>query len=473
MGKFAISSFVNLVSQLISYIIAFGFTLIFTRLLPVEDYGYLQMLVLFGTVVPLIFSPFTESAVSYYVASAKKKDISKYIIISFINSVFFSLVIIIFVIVSSKILANVFSKDISYLQSIHLLLILSIIHIVSSFFMFTIRSILLGLNLVISRSIFILLNRFFFLGGALIGYFIGYSFFSVYLGIIFSSVLSLVIMIFFLLYKIKPFFTFSPIYKNDFLKIFDYGLRSFPISLGTKVNDWSDSFLIAALLGPVSFAVYSLAYTIFETIRVIPRMAFDPLYSFFVKSYNKKNINSIKKTVFLFLKIFFPLMSIIIVNFILFGDYFFSFFYSEDFSLAYLIVVFFMVLVLFSPFSIFSMILMSMNKPEKYSKIIIVSAIFNLIFNIILIPLFGIFGAVLATQITMLYFYIRAYLVVRGEMGLTLPYVLIIICFIVSLISYLFKYFGLWYVPFIFSNFYLCVLLYPHMKNYLGRFIIK
>ncbi|WP_419671378.1 polysaccharide biosynthesis C-terminal domain-containing protein [Aliarcobacter butzleri] len=55
-------------------------------------------------------------------------------------------------------------------------------------------------------------------------------------------------------------------------------------------------------------------------------------------------------------------------------------------------------------------LLNQINKPEKFSQIILISVLLNIIMNIFLIPIFGIFGAAISTGLV---FILESYLIYK------------------------------------------------------------
>jgi O-antigen/teichoic acid export membrane protein len=87
---------------------------------------------------------------------------------------------------------------------------------------------------------------------------------------------------------------------------------------------------------------------------------------------------------------------------ILLGDKLLFFFYGEEFIAGYAALVVLLAVQIVNVFQyFFTMYLDALDRPKQSFKVTVVGVIANIILNILLIPLIGIFGAAVATLVTM------------------------------------------------------------------------
>ena len=161
-----------------------------------------------------------------------------------------------------------------------------------------------------------------------------------------------------------------------------------------------DSFVLTSLKGFEEVAIYNLSYSIFQTILVIPTFimnSYYPLMLLQIKE-NLEKFNNQIKLAGLFLLLFSVLViaitwmaAPIIIGIIAGG----GFSKSAD-TLRYLVLT----LPAFFLSSLFMWTLMSLKKFRTLFLIYLVGLFVNLILNLLLIPVYGINGAIITTAIS-------------------------------------------------------------------------
>lgn len=218
---------------------------------------------------------------------------------------------------------------------------------------------------------------------------LSYLFFSFVLGGIASSFLSLLFL--------NSQFSFRKISFPFMKKLF---VESFPLALMLFFNMIyfrADIFILSFLRPQEDVGVYAYAYKFFDFFLTLPLFLSNSLYPFLLEDYKKnKKISLGTKKYFIigfFLSLFITIIGWFIAPFISF--------IRPDFKDS--IWVFRILMLSFPIFSLTSFVQWNLiaKKEQKYLLVVyVISAAFNILFNFLLIPIFGLIAAAVATGVS-------------------------------------------------------------------------
>jgi len=182
--------------------------------------------------------------------------------------------------------------------------------------------------------------------------------------------------------------------------------RLFPIwvpVLGTSIVypiiSTTDTVMIKWMLGPESVGIYQAAYKFIQFLGLIPFVVASVLYPFFSKWHQDKD------QLLSLIKICFSLSGLIVFPFSVAGALLapriFMFFYGPAFAESVPIFIAFLALLL--PFfitTLFNQLLLALDAQNQNFWISLISALVNVVLNVIFIMYMGVLGATIATVIS-------------------------------------------------------------------------
>jgi O-antigen/teichoic acid export membrane protein len=119
------------------------------------------------------------------------------------------------------------------------------------------------------------------------------------------------------------------------------------------------------------------------------------------------SLSSVQKYAFLCIV---PAVSILLI----FPDIFLNILFGEAYAAGALALQILLIgIMFFALFQISSSVLSGMGKPKDVTKVIVIAALFNILINLILIPLIGMTGAAIATSIS----YILAFVLITKKLS--------------------------------------------------------
>jgi O-antigen/teichoic acid export membrane protein len=209
-----------------------------------------------------------------------------------------------------------------------------------------------------------------------------------------------ILRMFFYLWTIKKI---KPNKKYD-SKTISYGKHLSFIDIIALIAEQIDKILLFHFMGPMNLAIYSFAILPVEQIRTplqniqelaLPKLSIRP-------------INEIKKTLpkKLFKSIIFIL--IMIAVYIILVPYFFKIFYPQYIDSVFYSRLFSFDLLVF-PVSMMVLALQAKMKTKELYKINIINPIIRIILFIVLIPLYGILGAIIAILLSQIFYFFIAW----------------------------------------------------------------
>lgn len=206
-------------------------------------------------------------------------------------------------------------------------------------------------------------------------------------------------------------------YMKHLFKIsLPYGIALFLSVVYFKVDVILLSIIEWPKLWDLSIALYSLPMKIVEVLMVIGWFYMTSMLPSFSKNFKENNLIKLNELVSISFKILFSFASLLFVWWILFRDYIIKIIANENYintthmynsSDAFLI-VFFVILFYFISL-VFIYVLVAAEKQSKLLKINIFITIFNIVWNMILIPKYSFMWAWITTLISQILLFIFGY----------------------------------------------------------------
>lgn len=247
--------------------------------------------------------------------------------------------------------------------------------------------------------------------------------------------------------KITSFwFSFDLKYIKHIFKIsLPYWLALFLSVIYFKVDVVLLSILEPTNMTDISIALYSLPMKIVEVLMVVWWFYLNSILGELSRSFEEKNLERVKnifkisfKILFsfsLFLLIFWTLFRNYIIEIVANKDYIFSanhlYSSSDVFFIVLLVVVFYFIS------NLFIYILISSNNQSKLLKINIIVALFNIIWNIIVIPKFSFMGSAIVTVLSQVLLFMIWYIETKKITKFHFPVKFIIFNILFSIFMYI------------------------------------
>ena len=391
MGVFAKNALITFLSRVATAIFKIVITVIIARMLGPRGQGIYSVAVLFPSLL-LIFTSFgLNSAVAYFLGKdeySKKQVLGTSIIFNFLISGFTILIgLIIIFFFSVRIFPDI--------EKIYLYLSLSMIPLLLFFNLGC--QFLLGLQKIKKYNIISISQSFLFL------VFVATLLLLMRFGVtvtILSQVFSYSIVLLFLLFIVIKeaegidFRMNTKYLKDSFL----YGVKVHLAGIFDFLHSRIDLFLINFFLNPFSAGIYFASVRLAEGVWLFSISTGTVL---FPRISSEKNMENIKKFTPLVCRNILFLSFFMILALFLVSGWLITFLYSESFAGA---IMSFRILIIgiltVSGWHILANDLAGRGKPMLNTYSIGISVLLNIVLNIILIPLWGINGAALATTIS-------------------------------------------------------------------------
>lgn len=393
--KFVSDVGVTFVASAVAMLLGFPITVLLGRYLGADDLGLYRMVnTIFGTIM-LFATIGIPAAITKYVAEFRDNDekLGQIVSAGLITSILLGLLSFISIYVSAGLFAAVF----------HMPELSGLLKILAFAFPFSIvTSILLGLlnglremtkNAWISiiQSVSMLALTFLLV--------FNYGVNGAVVGIVFSSVLTTLILIF--VQKISNL-SFANFFDNS-IQLINFGSKTVFSNAINLINYQADILMIGYFMTKTDVGVYSVAVMFAKLIWILPdsiqRITF-PLIS----EYHAKKMNeSIDTLVDKCMKYSCLFLVFCTTFFVFFGKELVTVTLGTEFAHSYSPLIVLLIGTLFfgitkSVGSIFA----SVGKVSLVYKIPLVSAILNIILNIVLIPIYGMNGAAIATTVSLI-----------------------------------------------------------------------
>ena len=389
--KFLKHSFIYGTGALLSKIVGFLMIPLYTRYLTTSDYGVLELLDLTSTIVSIFISMRIGSAViRFYYDSADELEQKKVVSTAYMATFVSALLVILFSqIFSIRLSSLIFDTNVydKYFKLVFMATALSLISSVpEAYLMARKQSIFYTIISLMTLSSYLIFNIYFivFLKMGILG--ILYS--SVITKIFNSSVLS-----FYCITKNSLFFSFT-----KFKSMLKFSLPLIPANVGTFILNYADRFILQKLATTAEVGIYALGY---KFGYILPTLVMGPINMIWVPQMFELASKSDKKTIE---KMFTYIMLILIfcgLGLILFTKDAIRIMATPPFYPAYKVVSFVVLGYIFRGMASFFWDGIMVSKKTIYIGIsVFVSALSNILLNILLIPQFKSMGAAYATAVS-------------------------------------------------------------------------
>ena len=389
--KFLKHSFIYGIGALLSKIVGFLMIPLYTRYLTTSDYGVLELLDLTSTIVSIFISMRIGSAViRFYYESADELEQKKVVSTAYMATFVSALLVILFSqIFSIRLSSLIFDTNVydKYFKLVFMATALSLISSVpEAYLMARKQSIFYTIISLMTLSSYLIFNIYFivFLKMGILG--ILYS--SVITKIFNSSVLS-----FYCITKNSLFFSFT-----KFKSMLKFSLPLIPANVGTFILNYADRFILQKLATTAEVGIYALGY---KFGYMLPVLVMGPINMIWVPQMFELASKSDKKTIE---KMFTYIMLILIfcgLGLILLTKDAIRIMATPPFYPAYKVVSFVVLGYIFRGMASFFWDGIMIAKKTIYIGIsVFVSALSNILLNILLIPQFRAMGAAYSTAIS-------------------------------------------------------------------------
>ena len=244
---------------------------------------------------------------------------------------------------------------------------------------------------------------------------------------------------------IKFWFNFDLKYIKHIFKIsLPYGIALFLSVIYFKIDIVLLSLIEWPKIGDLSIALYSLPMKIVEVVMVIWGFYMTSILPSLTKFFKKKDRGELNNLIQISLKMLFSFALMIFVLWILFRDYLIKIIANENYLItthvfnssdAFLIV--FAVVVFYFISLVFIYSLIASNNQNKLLKINIIVTIFNIIWNIIMIPMFSFIWAWIITLLSQIILMCLWFYYTKKLISFSIP----IKIFLYNIIFWIFIYF--------------------------------
>ena len=376
-------------SQVITSVCAFLWTILIARYLGVADYGIVSFAVSFNALLGIIM----DLGMSTYITREISKNrnlVSKYMS----NIFYFKLILAFILFILSAIL--LYLMNYSFITI--LVTLIFTVELIFTSMTYFLNGVFQAFEMVKYQSIGTILNSFLLL----IGILLTMNFDWGVVAIAISYAFGYCIYYFYMFYKIVKTFSFPKLeldlkfIKEVFFNSIPFGLTNFFYTIYFSI----DIVMLSYLAGDYSTGLYKSAYNIiyvFTTFFVVYQSVIFPIMSKFFK----QSQDLLKITYELSVKYLLLIILPLSVGIFFYARPLVDLIYTNQYSLASVPVQILIWTVSFLFINgAASTLLNAINKEFTVTKVYIAAAIFNVLLNVILIPLFDYNGAAMATVLS-------------------------------------------------------------------------
>jgi len=395
------------ISKIIVYLLSIITITLIPRYLGVEGYGQLNFILSFVGLF-IIFGDFGISSLIYRDVSKNPKNASEYFNGLFLLKIFL-LVLMILVIV----IATIFINKSLYIKELILFLGIPyiLISVISSFYLYFYNA----LQKMQFTAIYDMGSKFLYIIFVICAIYFNFKL----IGILIANVISLVLICFFLILffrkyiKIKLNFNFKYIISKLKATGFFAGISFF-----TLVYYNADKLLVSFFIGDYQLGLYVIGYTFFGLLISFIYIFNSALFP--VLSKYSTNLNKFKQISEKFIKYLFIISTPILFGGVYLANKIISLAFGDKFIgglIAFQIILFFFFIVALNTYNLST--LQIKNKERVYFFLVMVAAIFNIVVDLFIIPIYGIVGAAVVTVLSELIVFIGSYLYVKKHIKLS------------------------------------------------------
>ena len=404
--KFLFDVSVTFIESIINVIIAIPTTIILGRYLGAGDLGLYRMaFTLYG--ITLLFADLgVPSAIIKYVSELNDdfKEVNRIISTSLFISLFFGFIFFILFFSCAKFIGIFFKMDelSGLVKIISFALTFSIIEKNLYATLSGFRKMKKRAKISIFRNIVQLLCIGTFI-------FLGYGISYVTLSILISSIVACSCLFWTLR---NHFVLISPfVLLSQSKKLISFGIKTVVANAMNLINYQADTLMIGYFLTKSDVGFYTISITFAKLLWVIPSSIQKVTFPMISEYYGKKMDDEINKTVLNIMKYTTCIVILLGVIIIVFSKTVITLIYGESFIRSiYPLHILIMGTMVYGTIKSVNTIFASIGKVNLFARVPTISAIFNIILNFLLIPYYGIYGAAIATTVSLMaYFAIMIY----------------------------------------------------------------
>ncbi len=426
-----------LISTLIVAIFGYLLRILLARSFSVEEYGMIYAIIaFFGIFAAFLPLGLSSSLVKFIPEFNIKKNfkniknsISSVVIIQFIIYLIFGFVIILF----SKKISNILLHSQEYyiyiiVYSIYFIFSPLIGILKESFRSFQKMNYYSFMDSIQSILLFILTFVLIFFGNGPLSVFLAHVFVSFFIIILFS--LLFIKLIFPQFLKLKFSFDLKLVKKLIY-----FGFPIMLTSIFGIIYGRLDTILISLLASMKEVGLYNVVYPTISSLWGLTSTFVIVLLPILSEMWSKKDIKRFKQGIVKLYNYAAILVLPITLTVFLFSEVILNILFGENFLIATNALKLLSFAVIFQTFTkINGSILFSMGLPKLLVKYIFIGGILNIIGNFVLIPLYGIEGAVLSTLISFIFIFIFSFYFLIKNIKINFEFLNLFKIFISSLV---------------------------------------
>ncbi|MBT2738387.1 lipopolysaccharide biosynthesis protein [Bacillus sp. ISL-7] len=221
------------------------------------------------------------------------------------------------------------------------------------------------------------------------------------LDVLYISVASEALSLILLVYINKEDFRKADLDKEYFLEVLKFGLWQLFGSMAIYVTNFGDNFVIKYFLNSKEVGIYNAAYKLFAGIYLMSNIISSFFVAKIVKYFQSNDKRKVKEFFFNTRILFFSIIVLVHIICILLAKPIFIFVYPNEYMESVKIFQVLLIASICRYWTVFEMLYFNINKMYHVQQILnILSAGLNILLDIVLVPIYGILGAAIATTVS-------------------------------------------------------------------------
>ncbi|MAE43271.1 hypothetical protein CMO93_05850 [Candidatus Woesearchaeota archaeon] len=411
---------ISLVAAFLGYIVRF----MLARNLTVEEFGLFYAVFAFLGLIGIFKSLGFDKALVKFIPEfihKKEKDFikSSIIYVTIIQLITNSIIIIAVYLFSDFLASHFFNNP----QAGIVLRLMAIAFFIDSF-VFVLKFAFQGFKKMAYFSGLDLIRMLLIVAIIFIGLKLNYGLLSPIVAYIVVPFILMIIFGWILIKNVFPEFFASKFIVDKILlkKIAHYSIFILATTVGVVILGYTDIIMLTYFSGLTSVALYSVALPTAKVLLYFPRAINSILFPLTSELWAKKKEKILVEGMRALYKYSFIIMIPLVFMMFSFADLIINVFFGKDYILATNTMKILSIGMIFATVNgICSEFFSGIGKPQIYSKIVYYAAIFNVIANLILIPILGIIGAAITTSLSYFIMMLMSLINIRKFIAVTFP----------------------------------------------------
>lgn len=373
--------------SIVNILLALGTSILVARLLGPENKGILTSIVLIPTFLTMIGNVGISISNVFYIAKNNKKTI-----IAFSNSLIASLILSIILFPIGILIVHIFKeKWFTGIPFKYIILSFSLLPL--GLLKNYVISILRGFNKIeLSNYVNFSMNLSYFILILLLYKIYLVHIISVLIIFVLSNIIAVIVSLYNLNKCIKLKIQLTKVNIIEFKKNFLYGFRGYLSNIFSFLNYRIDMFLIMKFLNPAMLGIYSVAVTIAEKIWLLPNVISYVLFPHIAIYKDKKMTPLLSRWIFIVMVIISALLVIVLKPLIILV-------YSKAYQYSYTPFIYLLPGIIFlSIGKLMASDVIGRGYTKYTLNAAVISALVNILLNIVLIPKYQLKGAAIASS---------------------------------------------------------------------------